>query len=92
MLMSRMPKTLQWSALFALALFVAWIGVGSLHQHADNPACQLCKLVHSGTARLDRPVSVPTPASSEERIAAVPSTPHAEAPSPPSLSRGPPIS
>jgi hypothetical protein len=89
--MSRNRTIPRWAPLLLLALFVAWVGVGSLHHHADNPTCQICKLVHSGSAELQRPVAIPTPTSSGERVALVFTAGHTDRPSHPPLGRGPPV-
>ena len=79
------------SALLALVLFVGWVGMGAVHQHADDPTCQLCKMLHSGAASVGRAPDSPAPRGHYEPIALT----AVERPAGPSLSatrvRGPPL-
>lgn len=67
--MSRSRAALRLPVVLALALFLAWLGVGMAHQHAEDPTCQICKLLHSGAADVGRTASAPAPGTSYERVA-----------------------
>jgi hypothetical protein len=75
----------------ALTLFLGWLGVGVAHQHAENPGCQICKLLHSGAAELGRPTTAPSPTYTSERFALPVDATPTERFLPHPCGRGPPI-
>lgn len=89
--MNLLRSSLSRFALLALLLFVGWVGMGAVHQHADDPTCQLCKLLHSGAAGAGRPPDSPAPSERYEQISltnsAHPAGPHLSA----ARVRGPPV-
>ena len=70
--MSRIRPFLRVQGILAIAIFFAWLGTGFTHQHAEAPACQVCKLLHHGAADLTPPVASSTPHSPGERVAIIP--------------------
>jgi hypothetical protein len=70
--MSRIRPFLRLQSILVVALFFAWLGVGSAHQHAENPTCQVCKLLQHGAAELALPAPNPAPGSSGECVALTP--------------------
>lgn len=82
----------RWVVVLALTLFTAWVGAGAVHQHVEDPTCQLCKLLHSGAADVGRPPANPAPAVTAERIAILPAERPADQCLPLPKVRGPPLS
>jgi hypothetical protein len=56
-------------AALVLALFCSWLGTALAHEHAPDPTCQFCKVVHNAPADLVRRTSAPEPVRITERIA-----------------------
>jgi hypothetical protein len=89
MTMHRERRFLSVAALAALVLLGGWIAGAVFHEHAGDPTCQVCKLIHSGAADVVNPielpaiesvsVSVPQPAA-EPLQTSPPSTPPGRAP------------
>lgn len=52
-----------------LSLFAAWLVVGVVHHHADQPGCELCKALHNGVADLSAPNPAPAPILTHETVA-----------------------
>jgi hypothetical protein len=89
--MSRARAILRLSAALTLTLFLGWVGVGVAHQHAENPGCQVCKLLHSGAAELGSPLAAPTPKFTYERFALPVTDTPTERFLPHPCGRGPPV-
>lgn len=77
--------------LATLSLLLCWIAIGVIHQHPDDPTCEICKLLHSGAARLGTPPSSPDPGTFE-RVSLPATEHHARILPPRHQVRGPPIS
>ena len=54
--------------ILTLALFLGWLGVGVVHHHADQPGCEICKLLHGDVAQLSIPTGNPEPGTAFERF------------------------
>ncbi|HSQ60441.1 MAG TPA: hypothetical protein VLT84_08415 [Acidobacteriota bacterium] len=89
MTMLRDRRFLCAAALSALVLLGGWVAGAVFHEHAGDPTCQVCKLIHSGAADVVNPVelpaiesvsaAVPQPAAEPLRTT-TPSTPPGRAP------------
>jgi hypothetical protein len=89
MTMLRERRFLSVAVLSALVLLGGWIAGAVFHEHAGDPTCQVCKLIHSGAADVANPielpaiesvvVAVPQPAA-EPLVSVTPPTPPGRAP------------
>lgn len=85
----RERRFLSVAVLSALVLLGGWIAGAVFHEHAGDPTCQVCKLIHSGAADVVNPIelpaiesvvaAVPQPAA-EPLLSATPTTPPGRAP------------
>ena len=90
--MKSIRTSLRQTALIALTLLLCWVAVGVIHQHSEDPTCEICKLLHSGVTHLGIAASSLEPGAACERLSAAPSDKHSEAPLPAYQVRGPPLS
>ena len=65
-------------ALLALALLVAWLGAGVLHDHDPASNCQFCKVAPGGVADLTPLPHTAALTVTAERVAPVPADSPAE--------------
>jgi hypothetical protein len=61
-------------AALVLALFFSWLGTALAHEHAPDPTCQVCKVVHNASVDLVRRTSAPEPLRVTDQIALPPQT------------------
>ena len=61
-------------ATLVLALFFSWLGTALAHEHAPDPTCQVCKVVHNASVDLVRRTSAPEPMRVTQPIASPPQT------------------
>jgi len=67
--MSSSKPRLWLPATLVLALFFSWLGAAMAHEHAPDPTCQFCKVVHNAAADVVRRTSAPEPMRVAERLA-----------------------
>ena len=61
-------------AVLVLALFCSWLGTALAHEHAPDPTCQFCKVVHNSPADLVRRSPGSEPARVAERLVSLPTS------------------
>lgn len=91
-LMKPLRTTLRPIASFALALLLCWVAVGVIHQHSEDPTCEICKLLHGSVAAMGIAAANIQPASICERLSAAPADKPAQTTPSSYPVRGPPLS